>query len=226
MKRLLAAMAAAAISAGIFVAGGPAAGAAARPSIRTYVDAWHEGLTGIGADKGWSYGFTLHADVIRVPRLAFAQDTAVAFFGSNGKLQHQWVNWIFTGGHNYIRNNSHPTVWKKSTPTAGQIRAYLASTDPGTNMAKLRALPGLHLAAAREYAATMTAAQASGYLKWAYGISKDQLAGNKITTVTLTFWTNANGWPTKVVITGTSSIVRLNLTEALRYNQQLVIKVP
>ncbi len=136
----------------------------------------------MGADKGWLYHFSYKLHVSMSPRLAFSADTA------GGNVNHFWRQRYFVGGHDCMKN-SNAMQWKKSTPTAREIRSYAAATDVRTGMAKLYALPGLRLLGTRRYSATCTTAQVNAFLQFFYGTSQKTLAMDKIKTVTVSFWT-------------------------------------
>ncbi len=116
--------------------------------------------------------------------------------------------------------------WKKSTPTAREIRSYAAAADVRTGMAKLYALPGLRLLGTRHYSATCTAAQVSAFLQFFYGTSQKTLAMDKIKDCHGELLDHSAGWLVKVGTTGRSSIVHLAISEVLAYNQRLTITAP
>jgi hypothetical protein len=49
---------------------------------------------------------------------------------------------------------------------------------------------------------------------------------DKTKAVTITLWTNANGYPLKFTVTGQSAVVRLAISETFSYNRPVSIKAP
>jgi len=111
------------------------------------------------------------------------------------------------------------------------IAAAAAAADIWTGIAKLYALPGLHLAGVRNYSATITVRLAQA--------RKSTLSCNsftvlrricspwtKIKTVTVGFWTNSTGWPVRVSTTGQSAIVHVAIGKILACHQHMTITAP
>ncbi len=225
MKRFLALTAATVSAAGMIFAAVPvpAAIAATGHQIKTYTNTFYVKLTGTSFQKGWYLTTDYRAVAIMSPRLAFYVTTVE---GSSVIAKPTTMQWYFVGGRDYIKYNGTPG-WKISTPTASEIRTYEKTSNAQVVIDKLFALPGLYQAGARLYRTTDTVAQISGFLSYSYGSDiPGLLKVNDFTSIAVSFSTNSDGWPVSLVIAGSSSDMRLNISDTFTYNHPTTIKAP
>lgn len=222
MKRFLAVTAAAVSAAGMIFTAVPAATAATGPQIKTYTNTFHLKFTGTSFLKGYYLDTDYHAVVIMSPRLTFYVNVVNAAAPDLGSSMQSY----FVGGRLYVKYGG-ARGWQISTPTASEIRVYEQTTNIQVVIAKLFALPGVYQSGARHYLTTDTIAQISPFLSYAYGSEIPGLLNvNDFTTIAVSFWTNSDGWPVSLVITGTSSDMTLNIGDTFTYNHRTTIKAP
>lgn len=223
MKRFLALTAAGVSAAGMIFTAVPAAIASTGPQIKTYTNTFYLKLTGTSFEKGWYLSTDYRAVVISSPRLAFYVTTVK---GSSVIATPTTMQWYFVGGRDYIKYNGAPG-WEISTPTASQIRTYEKTTSVQVVIDKLFALPGLHRAGPRLYRTNDTVAQISGFLSYSYGSEiPGLLQVNDFTSIAVSFSTNSDGRPVSLVIAGSSSDMRLNISDTFTYNHPATINAP
>jgi hypothetical protein len=220
MNRRWTALAVPAVALSVALSGVGSASAATKPVIRTATGHTVISYTGIGRDAGWYYHDSQQAKVVLTP--AYEQDGTDQWAGSQATPGS--ARDIVVGGVSYYNSGSG---WKSVKLTAANLSVWRQHSDPNVSEAKFRAVKGVHWVGTRHYRVAGGYAQVGSFLAWEYFLGSKSLSSNQIKGVTIDLWNDPAGRPVKISVYGSSSIVRLSITETFfNYNQPVTITAP
>jgi len=233
MKRVLAAAAAVAITAGAGLAAtatassaANAAGAAhvaAKPSIRTFTEQQTITFRGSGQDKSYLSEMTGSESVILGRVLAMKQ--AQSFLLELDGTHRSTASLVVIGNHSYTRTGNGS--WRVKVLSAAAQRLYRQEANPGVELARFFALHGVRRVGAGRYTVTGSLQAVVPFLSWAYGLTAKNFTGADPRAITVSVWTNRDGWPVEIRTTGQAASSLFSVTETFgNYNKSLSISKP
>lgn len=223
MKRLLAVAASVAIAAGASLAASTAANA--KPAIRTYTEQGTITFRGTGPDKGFLSQAAGSESVILAPRLALRSTTKTVLALSTTGVQRDTVRFDIVGGRNYTRVDS--ASWQIKALSPASLRKYQRQLDPAVALREFFALRGVRRLSATHYSVTGAFAAIEPFLAAEYDLTSKNFSGSGVKTLTVSVWTNNNGWLTKITVAGQSGTLSFSAIETFgNYNKPLTIAAP
>lgn len=228
MKRFLTVAASVAVVAGVGLAtAATSANAAtkAKPSIRTYTEQATVMFHGIGPDRGYLSAATGSETVALAPRLALRSATSTELEGAIVGSHRTTGHFDIVDGRGYQQSGNGP--WHIKTLSAASLRQYQRQLNPAVAMGKFFALHNIRRLSGTHYSVTGSFAAVEPFLSWEYGLTSKNFGGAGIKALTVNVWTNRDGWPVKITVTGQSGTLAFSATETFaHYNKPVTITVP